>query len=337
MVAAHCGRPFRPHFPDKIPHGVCPSGTICALIELITGGRMPMTGDLYPSRIGGREQIIPRQDPVVFHDQAPDTSNPLNQMQLAQYEKNGYLVFPDFMPEMVEPLQEEVVRMQHSLAGREELVFEPQGKELRTIFNPCRFSSVANEFFRHPKVLPMVQQLLGSDVYLMQSRVNNKPAYTGRSFAWHSDFETWHVEDGMPRMRALTAWIMLSENHDHNGPLYVIPGSHHLFISCRGRTGRDNYKTSLRQQKLGVPQPDTMNEILRDREIRAITGRPGTLVIHECNLLHGSPDNISSNPRQVMMCVYNSVHNRPRAPFGGQEPRPDFLSNRDTAPVNLAA
>ncbi|WP_237057494.1 phytanoyl-CoA dioxygenase family protein [Microbulbifer sediminum] len=296
-----------------------------------------MTDDLYPSRMGGREQIIPRQDPVIYQHGLSRPDDSLRQSQLEHYEKNGYLVFPEFMPEMVEPLQAEVQRLRHSLEGREELVREPQGTELRTIFNPCRFSRIVDGFFRHPKLLPMVQQLLGSDVYQMQSRVNNKPAYTGKSFAWHSDFETWHVEDGMPRMRALTAWIMLTENHEHNGPLYVIPGSHHLYISCRGRTAADNYKTSLRQQKLGVPQPQTMREVLGDREIHAITGKPGTLVIHECNLLHGSPDNISNDPRQVMMCVYNSVHNRPRAPFGGLQPRPDFLSSRDTTPVSLAA
>ncbi|SDK37050.1 phytanoyl-CoA dioxygenase family protein [Microbulbifer yueqingensis] len=295
-----------------------------------------MNDDLYPSRVGGREQIIPRQDPVVYHRELPHGLDPLDQEDLRHYEENGYLVFPDFLPEMVEPIRTEVEVMRTELAGRQELVREPQSNELRTIFNPCRFSTTVANLFRHPRVLPIVRQLLGSDVYMMQSRVNNKPAFTGKSFAWHSDFETWHVEDGLPRMRALTAWLMLTENHERNGPLYVIPGSHHLYVSCRGRTGADNYRTSLREQKLGVPEPDTMHDILNEREIHAITGAPGTLVIHECNLLHGSPDNISNEPRQVAMCVYNSVHNRPVAPFGGQKPRPDFLSSRDTAPVSVA-
>lgn len=133
----------------------------------------------------------------------------------------------------------------------------------------------------------------------------------------------------MPRMRAVTAWIMLTENHEHNGPLYVIPGSHKLYVSCAGQTGAENYKTSLKTQKLGVPQPATMNEVLATRDIKAITGKPGTVVFHECNILHSSPDNISNDPRTILMCVYNSVLNKPVMPFGELEPRPDFLSNRD--------
>src|SRR3546814_3200003 len=43
--------------------------------------------------------------------------------------------------------------------------------------------------------------LLDDTVYIHQSRLNYKPGFQGKEFYWHSDFETWHVEDGMPRMR----------------------------------------------------------------------------------------------------------------------------------------
>lgn len=54
------------------------------------------------------------------------------------------------------------------------------------------------------------RQILGSEVYIHQSRVNYKPGYGGTGFYWHSDFETWHSEDGMPRMRALSVSIALT-------------------------------------------------------------------------------------------------------------------------------
>ena len=297
---------------------------------------MLLPDDIYPSRTGAEEHIIPRVDPVLYSN-THNPASPLTQPDLKSYEDNGFLVLPDYMPEMVDPLRNEIEQLKTTLHGREEVVTEPGSDKLRTIFKPFAHSQLIENFFRHPKIITIAQQLLGSEVYMMQSRVNVKPAYTGRSFAWHSDFETWHVEDGMPKMRAVTAWIMLTENHPYNGPLYVIPGSHKSYVSCAGKTANDNYKTSLKEQKLGVPKPETMDRILDSSDITAITGKPGTVVFHECNILHGSPDNISNDPRTILMCVYNSVLNKPVAPFGGLTPRPDFLSNRDHSPVTAVS
>lgn len=62
------------------------------------------------------------------------------------------------------------------------------------------------------RLLNVARQILGSEVYIHQFRANMKPGFLGKEFYWHSDFETWHVEDGMPSMRApmcswsTTAW-----------------------------------------------------------------------------------------------------------------------------------
>jgi ectoine hydroxylase len=294
--------------------------------------------DLYPSRTGNRESLLPRLDPVVYEDPRYSHSEfSLTEDQVASYEENGFLVIPDYLPELVSPLNEEIDSLKDRMAGAEELYTEPDSNALRTVFKPFAHSRLIDSVSRDPRILQPVMQLLGSQAYIMQSRINVKPAFTGKSFPWHSDFETWHVEDGMPRMRALTAWIMLTENTAHNGPLYVVPGSHKRYISCAGRTGKDNYKTSLKRQTLGVPRQETMREVLEDHDIVAVEGKPGSLVIHECNLLHGSPDNISADPRTILMFVYNSVLNRPVAPFGGVEPRPHYLSNPDTAALEPLA
>ena len=177
--------------------------------------------------------------------------------------------------------------------------------------------------------MTIAEQILGSDVTITQSRINIKPAYKGKSFPWHSDFETWHVEDGMPRMRALTAWIMLTDNNEYNGPLYVIPGSHKKYISCSGMTDEKNYEKSLKKQEAGVPSPETIDTILDDLDIQGIYGKPGTVVFHECNLLHGSPDNIAGTSRSLVMVVYNSCENKLVEPYCGLPPRPHYLRNPD--------
>ena len=289
--------------------------------------------DIYPSRTGECEKVLNRMDPVVYGDSNRAPEFGLEKERLEFYEENGYLTVPDFMPEVVPDLIDEMSRMKNDLAGKDTLITEPDSGEIRTIFKPFAYSNVVDRLSRDPRILDKVKQLLGSDVYLMQARINVKPAYKGRSFPWHSDFETWHVEDGMPRMRAVTVWLMLSENTEYNGPLFVVPGSHKKYVACSGKTVEKNYETSLKKQMLGVPKPATMDEVLATSKIKGLYGKPGTLVFHECNLLHGSPDNISSSPRSILMFVYNSVENTPVEPFGGQAPRPHYLSNPDLTPL----
>ena len=287
--------------------------------------------DPYPSRFGDTEKILPRLDPVVYPNPATGRSfdGPLSRAQIESYQHSGYLVLPQYMPEFVEPLKREMAPLRQQLEGTDKLVLEMDSDTVRTVFDPFGHSELVQQFFQHPKILGIAEQLLGSKAHMMQSRINVKPAFTGRSFAWHSDFETWHVEDGMPHMRALTAWIMLSDCTEHNGPLYVIPGSHQEFISCAGKTGEDNFKTSLRKQTLGVPSKNTMRKVLNRRQIESITGRTGTVVFHECNLLHGSPDNISADSRTVLMGVFNSVENPVGRPFGAKRERPEYLCKRN--------
>src|SRR3546814_18361378 len=85
-------------------------------------------------------------------------------------------------------------------------------------------------------------------VYIHQSRLNYKPGFKGKEFYWHSDFETWHVEDGMPRMRALSMSVLLAENTTHNGPLMLIPGSHQTYLTCVGETPDAHYLSSLKRR-----------------------------------------------------------------------------------------
>lgn len=292
--------------------------------------------DLYPSRIGGTEQIIQRKDPIVYGDKRPDVAHTLNTSQLFSYNENGYIVLPDYMPEMVPPLQDEIIRLKRTMANNDELITEPDSRDIRSIFMPNVYSKLIDRFSRHPKILNIARQLLGSDVYITQARVNVQPAFNGRSFAWHSDFETWHVEDGMPRMRAVTAWIMLTENNEFNGPLYVIPESHKFYISCDCITNKKNYTQSLKRQQAGVPRSETMHQILQNLEIQSIHGSPGTMVFHECNILHASPDNISGMPRTVLMMVFNSCENALQKPFGFRSPRPKYLRNPDATAIDIA-
>jgi ectoine hydroxylase len=286
--------------------------------------------DLYPSR-KETESIIERVDPTVYSDKVVGEYS-IDNISRKEYEDNGYVVFPNlFSQDEINEMINEIDYMasNEDLAKNEEFIKEPENNELRTIFNQHLFSSLFEKISKDSRIIDKVKQLLGSDVYIHHSRVNIKPAYKGKSFPWHSDFETWHCEDGLPRCRCLTAWIMLTDNTQFNGPLYLIPGSHKKFVSCKGFTPKDNYKKSLKKQEYGVPSISAIKELTKNSELVGAYGKAGTLVIHDGNILHGSPDNISPHSRTNTFFVFNSVENKPVKPFGAPENRADFLCLKD--------
>src|SRR3546814_1367330 len=97
----------------------------------------------------------------------------------------------------------------------------------------------------------------------------------------------------MPRMRALSMSVLLAENTSNNGPLMVIPRSHRVFLSCVGETPDNHYKISLKKQEYGVPDEDSLAELAHAHGIVAPIGKPGTVILFDCNLMHGSHGNIT--------------------------------------------
>ncbi|UJF32348.1 ectoine hydroxylase [Paenibacillus hexagrammi] len=287
------------------------------------------THDIYPSRVFKEPRLLTRQDPVVYTT-ALHTSE-INEEQLAFYDKNGYLFLDSFFDEaQVQQWREEMGLLwaESKTSDRPEVIREPSSDEIRSIFAVHRDHEVFKGIAEHPRIQAIIQQILGSEAYVHQSRINFKQGFTGKEFYWHSDFETWHVEDGMPRMRALSCSIALEDNTPNNGPLMVVPGSHRTFVSCVGETPDDNFKSSLRRQEYGVPDRDSLTYLVQQGGITAPVGNAGSIVLFDCNLMHGSNSNITPLPRSNVFIVYNSVHNKLAEPYSGQNPRPDYIATR---------
>ncbi|MBS9402440.1 ectoine hydroxylase [Halomonas sp. TRM85114] len=292
---------------------------------------MRNTQDLFPTRLERKLGMFERIDPVVYGDESQLSDGPLSKAEIADYEKNGFLSFEGFYDsEKMEAFLQELRDYEDDsdLKLSEGTILEPGREEIRTIFGIHDVSERFSKLTRDPRLLAIVKQLLGSDVYIHQSRINYKPGFKGKGFEWHSDFETWHSEDGMPRMRALSCSIVLTDNGEFNGPLMLIPGSHRYFVPCVGRTPEDNYKESLKSQEVGVPPASGLRELMLENDIVAPKGPAGSLVIFECNTMHGSNINMSCWPRSNLFFVYNSVENTLENPFCGNRPRPEFLANR---------
>jgi ectoine hydroxylase len=284
--------------------------------------------DRYPSRVSDVPSVLARQDPVVYGSAA---DGPLGQATLDLYEDNGLLHFESlFTANDLQSWVDELNRLRASAAIKDapEVIVEPDSQELRSIFAVHRLSDVMRCLAAHPKIVGIAEQLLGGPVYVHQSRINCKSGFRGEGFYWHSDFETWHVEDGLPAMRTVSCSISLTPNTPYNGALMLIPGSHHRFVACVGQTPEDHYKDSLQRQEFGVPDDDSLTKLVQDFGIVAPTGQAGSVTFFDCNTMHGSSSNITPMSRSNIFIVYNSLGNKPVAPFCGLASRPNFIAER---------
>ncbi len=298
---------------------------------------MVLVTDTYQSRVDNETAILLRQDPIVYSDPRTEVPNGLAQHQLKNYQKNGFILLKGLFSEQEAALfLDEARRMtvDPKIRAREEAIAEPGSDEVRSVFMVHRLNELYRQVVADVRIANVARQILGSEVYIHQSRVNLKSGFLGKEFYWHSDFETWHVEDGMPRMRAVSCVILLTENNEFNGPLMLMPGSHTHYISCAGETPEDHYKQSLRKQEYGIADPAALSFLAERGGIQSMKGPAGSVVFFDCNTMHGSNSNISPYPRANLFFVYNSVENTLENPRGGLKPRPEFIATRqDFSPI----
>lgn len=284
--------------------------------------------DRYPTRTADKMPHLERPDATVW--------GRIDNAELAAFDSDGYATIERLLePEEIASFAAEIDRLaaEPDLQGDDRLIVEKSSNQVRSVFDVHRLSAAVNDLVHESRVVDLARQVLGSDVYIHQSRVNYLPGFGGTGFYWHSDFETWHAEDGMPRPRAVSLSIALTDNYAFNGSLMVMPGSHRTFVPCQGETPEEHYRESLREQELGVPtQPDVT--VLADKYgIDQFVGPAGSALLFDSNVMHGSTNNITPFPRSNIFLVFNSVENALVDPFAGPAQRPAYIASRDVVPV----
>ncbi|WP_372697618.1 ectoine hydroxylase [Arthrobacter sp. JSM 101049] len=289
--------------------------------------------DQYPTRTDDDVKVLDRKDPVVWG--GPD-DGPFDAATLEGFEQKGYLAIDQLITDAeLEDLRAELRRLSEDPVVRadEATIVEAASQEVRSVFDIHRSSEVFKKIANDPRVVGRARQILGSDVYIHQSRVNFKPGFEGKEFTWHSDFETWHAEDGMPSPRAVSISISLTDNYSFNGPLMIMPGTHRKYVSCDGATPELNYKKSLIMQGAGVPDKETLTRFADEYGIDVLEGQAGGAIMFDSNCMHASNGNVTPFARSNVFIVFNSVENTLVEPYAAAERRPDFAGSRDFTPA----
>lgn len=267
----------------------------------------------------------------------------LSPEQLTAYEQDGFLLLPNYFsgPE-IDAMKTELPALMAEDTPRR--VIENDGQAVRSIYGSHMSNEVFSRLARHPRVVQPANQILGSDIYVHQFKINTKRSFGGDIWEWHQDYIFWRQEDGLPAARLTNVAIFLDEMTEFNGPLFVIPGSHTKGvidvpaqdrIFSNGKDGPGVYRHSpswisnlTAAIKYSVDK-ETVAELVKQYGLVALKGPVGSVIFFDCNLVHASPSNISPFERVIIIISYNSVENTPSS----ESPRPDFICGRDFQPL----
>ena len=140
--------------------------------------------------------------------------------QLEQFDRDGFVIFPDLLvPDEITLLKQELARVGDIVdervvrerAGGPRIVYGLHEEDGPTA------SSAYNALVRSPRILQPIRDILDEDVYVYHTKCNTKEALDGAIYEWHQDYANWKIMDGTPLPRILTAMALLDEATEFGG------------------------------------------------------------------------------------------------------------------------
>ena len=234
----------------------------------------------------------------------------LNETQIEKYHADGYLGVPGLVGSdwlhRLNRVTEEFVQISCGLDahgrdadGNKDPRFDlepdhtPQAPRIRRLNSPVDHHEEYWAFASQGPFVDVAVDLLGPDVKFHHAKLNFKWGSGGEEVKWHQDIQFWpHTNYDV-----LTIGVYLQDVASDMAPMGVLPGSHDgplydLYDTNGQWTG------NIRDEdlpKLNVEQAEYLG------------GPAGSITVHNCRSVHGSPPNLSAHPRPLLLCAYSAA------------------------------
>lgn len=203
-----------------------------------------------------------------------------NESLVEQLRDQGFVVLPDVASAtLVEELQQRIAEL-FSTEG------EAAGAEFKQEVGARRLANLVNKgevFLRliaHPRILPLVQSVLGDDMKLSSLNVRVTEPHNQNTQPLHCDMGA--LPDDQGDWVCNVVW-MLDAFTAHNGALRVVPGSH---------------------RKHQLPQQELADLTASHPQECQVTGAAGSVVVMNAHLWHGGLANRTDLPRAAVHAFY---------------------------------
>ena len=206
----------------------------------------------------------------------------MNELQRKQLDEQGYVIFRNliFASQINSILSrlEELWAMEGDHAGEENYI-EPGVRRLANLANK---GEVFRNLYAHPRVLEVVEMVMGPDVRTAMVNARDVPPHTGVRMPFHMDSDKGRVRDEIGYSAATAIW-MLDEFSVASGATAFVPGSHRL-----GKSPKEVLSN------LDASHPDEI----------VIAGQPGDVLVFNGHCWHAGRPNETEGHRRAILVHY---------------------------------
>lgn len=171
------------------------------------------------------------------------------------------------------------------------------------VYGPLHYQAKVHTILRsplelatHPRVLDIVEALIGPNILLWTSTYIIKEPHTQAHVSWHQDLTYW----GLSGDEQVSMWLALSPANEANGCMRLVPGSH--------RGGRRHHRTDESDSNV-LFLGQTVDDVDASTAVFCPL-QPGEASFHHGWTLHSSPPNLSDARRIGLNAQYLATHMR---------------------------
>ena len=240
----------------------------------------------------------------------------LTQAQRQQYFDHGYVGVPGLVGEdWLTPLRQvtnEFVEISRTLGSKVqdkdkrfdlEPDHRPEAPRIRRLNSPVDHHEVYWAFASTGPFVDVAEDLLGPNIKFHHAKLNFKWGGGGEEVKWHQDIQFWpHTNYDV-----LTIGLYLEDVTDDMAPMGVLPDSHAGPLYDLYDAGGD-WTGNIRDED--VPG-------LQVERAEYLGGPAGSITVHNCRSVHGSPPNTSDRPRPLLLMAYSAADAMPITQTGG--------------------
>ena len=174
----------------------------------------------------------------------------------------------------------------------------PGGRTVRRLLQACTRDALYEKWATSATIANPLRQLLGPRVELSQAHHNcvmtKNPAFSSAT-GWHQDIRYWSFQ----KPALVSVWLALGPEHEENGCLWLVPGSHRMEFRREQYDSDLFFRTDLEENSL----------VLHDKVAAELD--VGDVLFFHCRLLHAAGRNRTDLTKFAAVFTYHAADNHP--------------------------